>query len=88
MMKIQHVQRWKHSSKQTYKKRIFEKNRKGRAAGKAALFFLLSWLNASCTVLRNKKYKNLFHFGRNGYFDAKTEAGCEKTDCLDGGQAQ
>lgn len=40
MMKIQHVQRWKHSSKQTYKKRIFEKNRKGRAAGKAAFFFV------------------------------------------------
>ena len=32
--------------------------------------------------------QEVFHFGRNGYFDAKTEAGCEKTDCLDGGQAQ
>ena len=60
---------------------------KGGLPGKRPSF-LLSWLNASCTVLRNKKYKNLFHFGRNGYFDAKTEAGCEKTDCLDGGQAQ
>ena len=34
---------------------------KGGLPGKRPSF-LLSWLNASCTVLRNKKYKNLFHF--------------------------